>query len=674
MGQDIESFSGKSLATPALIFALLFLFILVPVQSHAQVEICNNGVDDDGDNFEDCDDEDCIGDPSCPVVATITVDNYYIFGYGDINGIDPSLFFGCFEADSAGSIFGNFGGNGTAQCGVLNVDNPAGPERFSLADNLDGRYVYLICYADASTLQGAAAQIGNINTSIASNILNGGTGPQWECYATGIETTTIDVDYCNPVAAGANFADVPNINSHIALANDYTFNGVQIGNTAALGGAASPGWVDVNGPIFTTPVDAGNGSRIAFDATPGNGSTASTSGYDFDIPVTGTPNTAGFPCNQFDNPDATWMWYNPDQNEDGSPDASNPFDGGPGVTPVGEYLIFRVGPLDVFFGSCSIENETIECESELPGVDYTVTFDVVNDTQFPVTQLVVPGQVGNSTISPNVITLPTAIPANGGVATGIQLNVSGGAAGDTLCIPVGLMAVGDDGVPFECCGTEVCVVLPDCCLQVSDESIFIDDSTGETMYTLAITNLPDQAPVIAEHLFINIISPPGAQFGQQWFPLNGLADNNGVSLLPTTVSGVSPGDQICFQITMHDATLNDCCGIVHYVDVPSPLTAPIPTFIRGDANSDGTFDLSDVINGLSYLFQSQSSTCLSALDSNDDETIDIADAIFSLDALFGGGPSPWPPHQNCGVDETAGSLGCEYFPACEISGSGPQGG
>ncbi|MGB1772648.1 MAG: hypothetical protein ACPHP7_10490, partial [Planctomycetota bacterium] len=59
---------------------------------------------------------------------------------------------------------------------------------------------------------------------------------------------------------------------------------------------------------------------------------------------------------------------------------------------------------------------------------------------------------------------------------------------------------------------------------------------------------------------------------------------------------------------------------------------------------------------------------------NDDETIDIADAIFSLDALFGGGPSPWPPHQNCGTDETPGSLGCEYFPACEISGNGPQGG
>lgn len=317
---------------------------------------------------------------------------------------------------------------------------------------------------------------------------------------------------------------------------------------------------------------------------------------------------------------------------------------------------------------------TIECESELPGVDYTVTFDVVNDTQFPVTQLVVPGQVGNSTISPNVITLPTAIPANGGVATGIQLNVSGGAAGDTLCIPIGLMAVGDDGVPFECCGTEVCVVLPDCCLKISDESIFIDDSTGETMYTLAVTNLPDQAPVIAEHLFINIISPPGAQFGQQWFPLNGLSDNNGIALLPVTVSGVSPGDQICYQITMHDATLNDCCGIVHYVDVPIPLTAPIPTFIRGDANSDGSFDLSDVITGLGYLFQSQSSTCLSALDSNDDETIDIADAIFSLDALFGGGPSPWPPHQNCGIDETPGSLGCEYFPACEINGGGPQGG
>ena len=109
-----------------------------------------------------------------------------------------------------------------------------------------------------------------------------------------------------------------------------------------------------------------------------------------------------------------------------------------------------------------------------------------------------------------------------------------------------------------------------------------------------------------------------------------------------------------------------CCSI--------GLASPPPEFLRGDANSDGAFDISDVIGSLDYLFQGQSVPCLVALDSNDDETVDIGDTIFSLEALFGGGPSPWPPYQQCGVDETSGNLGCEYFPACEGNDSGPNGG
>jgi len=33
------------------------------------VEICNNGIDDDGDGNIDCDDSDCVGDPACAVVS-----------------------------------------------------------------------------------------------------------------------------------------------------------------------------------------------------------------------------------------------------------------------------------------------------------------------------------------------------------------------------------------------------------------------------------------------------------------------------------------------------------------------------------------------------------------------------------------------------------------------------
>jgi len=121
----------------------------------------------------------------------------------------------------------------------------------------------------------------------------------------------------------------------------------------------------------------------------------------------------------------------------------------------------------------------------------------------------------------------------------------------------------------------------------------------------------------------------------------------------------------CFDPAVGEFVEQGCCVI--------PFAPPPPEFLRGDANSDGAFDISDVIGSLDYLFQGQSVPCLVALDSNDDETVDIGDTIFSLEALFGGGLSPWPPYQQCGVDETSGNLGCEYFPACEGNDSGPQG-
>jgi hypothetical protein len=362
------------------------------------------------------------------------------------------------------------------------------------------------------------------------------------------------------------------------------------------------------------------------------------------------------------------MWYNADQDGDGNGDSANPFDNS--AFTVGDYLIFRVGPLDVILAGCHTENEIIECGSDVPGDNYTVTFDVVNDSGFAMTQLVIPGQVGGTTISPNIINFNSAIP-DGGTATGVQLSVNGGTAGDTLCIPIGLNAVDADGSLFPCCGTEVCVVLPDCCLKITDE-LFSMDLDGNLLYEFYVTNLDEMDPEIADHLFMSVISPPGAAFTDDWHALNGLGDSSSIGLA-TSITGAVPGDLICYQVTIHDASLSKCCGIIHYVDT-LPFTSPDPQFLRGDANSDGSFDISDVVSGLDYLFQAQAVPCLVALDSNDDETVNIADSIYSLDALFGGGPSPWPPYQQCGIDETTGPLGCGSFPACEENGSGPQGG
>jgi len=303
------------------------------------------------------------------------------------------------------------------------------------------------------------------------------------------------------------------------------------------------------------------------------------------------------------------------------------------------------------------------------------------------------------------------------------------------------------------------------CMTISQETIVLN-SDGTVNYSFTLTNSSGEAPVIADHLFMDIVYPPGVFITDEWQALNGLGDGDSINL-STTIIGASPGVPICFQFSIHDASLNECCDLfrcasvpgggtppcldVEYCDttfdidadgvqdgyiawsstgleccqelyllhngafymglditigeanIPSsvgnltsmagtwclacpeagvtvelgccvlPFTAPPPEFLRGDANSDGAFDISDVVSGLGYLFQGQTVPCLVALDSNDDETVDISDSIYSLEALFGGGPAPWPPYQQCGVDQTPGSLGCESFPACDENDGGPHG-
>ncbi|MCA8962834.1 MAG: dockerin type I repeat-containing protein, partial [Planctomycetes bacterium] len=68
--------------------------------------------------------------------------------------------------------------------------------------------------------------------------------------------------------------------------------------------------------------------------------------------------------------------------------------------------------------------------------------------------------------------------------------------------------------------------------------------------------------------------------------------------------------------------------------VPPPLGIG---FVRGDANSDGEVDISDVIFSLSYLFtEGDDPACFATGDANHDGEIDISDSIYLLSYLFQG--------------------------------------
>ncbi len=94
------------------------------------------------------------------------------------------------------------------------------------------------------------------------------------------------------------------------------------------------------------------------------------------------------------------------------------------------------------------------------------------------------------------------------------------------------------------------------------------------------------------------------------------------------------------------------------------FVAPAPTFVRGDCNADGGYNIADAVRVLDLLFGTMPATCDDACDTNNDGNLDIADAVFLLSNLFSMGASPAAPYPGCGVDTGATSIGCAAFAAC----------
>ncbi len=91
-----------------------------------------------------------------------------------------------------------------------------------------------------------------------------------------------------------------------------------------------------------------------------------------------------------------------------------------------------------------------------------------------------------------------------------------------------------------------------------------------------------------------------------------------------------------------------------------------PAFRRGDANGDGTVDLSDAVATFGYLFLGgQAPACTDAEDADDSGVLDVSDGIFTLGYLFGGTSAPpLPGPTACGPDVEADDLGPCLYPAC----------
>ena len=88
-------------------------------------------------------------------------------------------------------------------------------------------------------------------------------------------------------------------------------------------------------------------------------------------------------------------------------------------------------------------------------------------------------------------------------------------------------------------------------------------------------------------------------------------------------------------------------------------------FDRGDANADGSYDISDGIYTLVYLFiGGVQLPCDDSADADDSGNVDITDAVRTFGYLFSGGLSPPAPFESCGLDPSDDDLGCEMYDPC----------
>lgn len=89
--------------------------------------------------------------------------------------------------------------------------------------------------------------------------------------------------------------------------------------------------------------------------------------------------------------------------------------------------------------------------------------------------------------------------------------------------------------------------------------------------------------------------------------------------------------------------------------------APVPTFIRGDCNTDEKVDLADAASVIGQQFGDYVVYCDDACDANDDGKVNLADSVFLLNYIFKSGEVPPDPGPDLdeGPDPTEDTLGCE---------------
>jgi len=103
------------------------------------------------------------------------------------------------------------------------------------------------------------------------------------------------------------------------------------------------------------------------------------------------------------------------------------------------------------------------------------------------------------------------------------------------------------------------------------------------------------------------------------------------SIQSDSVIGTAPDTAFSERLTV---VAQDYCNA-------DTLSFMVRTYLRGDANADGTVDVADVMHLINYLFiEGSAPDPFAAGDTNCDEVVDVADVMYLINYLFIGGSPP----------------------------------
>ena len=274
----------------------------------------------------------------------------------------------------------------------------------------------------------------------------------------------------------------------------------------------------------------------------------------------------------------------------------------------------------------TIINGEILCDLDNSG-NYTYTFDLTNNSGQDVAYLLVLPDAGLNVVPSGLILLPT--PLLDGDTTQVSITFNGGLPGDELCFTLSLNTSDFE----ECCAIRPCIIVPDCdCAQIHDESVeCAADGTGCFTYTFDVDNL---LPIDIYYSFFVPISPAGVSIDtgnvdpSRWdySPIPSL----GTETVTVTICGALPGEEVCFLMTMHNETLEECCSIEVCIIAPDcnfGIECP------ADCNGDGELDFFDIST-----FLTEFTTQDPRADMNNDGNWDFFDVSLYLLAFSQGCP------------------------------------